>query len=62
MSIKAENIDKEIASEAFLPSLSHEYMELFRALLEHRAHLLRAIAGKEDGGGDGDDEDEHHRL
>ena len=40
MSIKAENIDKEIASEAFLPSLSHEYMELFRALLEHLARAL----------------------
>ena len=40
MSKKAENQEKEIASEAFLPSLSHEYMGLFRELLEHLERAL----------------------
>ena len=40
MSKKAENQEKEIASEAFLPSLSDEYMELFRELLDHLANTL----------------------
>ena len=40
MSKKAENQEKEIASEAFLPSLSDEYMMLFRELLEHLEHAL----------------------
>lgn len=40
MSKKAENQEKEIASEAFLPSLSDEYMMLFRKLLEHLEHAL----------------------
>ncbi len=40
MSKKAENQEKEIASEAFLPSLSDEYMELFRELLDRLANAL----------------------
>lgn len=40
MSKKAENQEKEIASEAFLPSLSDEYMMLFRELLEHLEQAL----------------------
>lgn len=40
MSKKAENQEKEIASEAFLPSLSLEYMELFQELLEHLERAL----------------------
>lgn len=40
MSKKAENQEKEIASEAFLPSLSDEYMVLFRDLLSHLEHAL----------------------
>lgn len=40
MSKKAEKQEKEIASEAFLPSLSREYMELFEELLEHLERAL----------------------